>query len=192
MSKFSIYFVIVTMAMLFYYATVIAYDLKVKKKTADDEEEEIETSDPTREEETLDEHQNIEEAEDFTESASRDCQTEENSISGSEDENMEDSTSSAPVVPEQEEEQPQEELNAFDEQEAFSEPPLVSGYEVRSIVEPTVSDKVQQHVDSVNESLIPNLTSSNSFDSIDLAKIIRDKDLRDKYNIEAYDERTQF
>ncbi len=178
--------------MLFYYATVIAYDLKVKKKTIDDEDEVIDTSEATEEDAPLDEPSVIEEAEDFTESASRDSQTKENSISGSEDENMEDSTSSVPVVPEQEEEQPQEELNAFDEQEAFSEPPLVSGYEVRSIVEPTVSDKVQQHVDSVNESLIPNLTSSNSFDTIDLAKIIRDKDMRDKYNIEAYDERTQF
>ncbi len=180
------------MAMLLYYATVIAYDLKVKKKTADEEDEEIETSDSTREEVPRDEHQDREEAADCTESASRDCHTEENSISGTENENLEDSTSSTPVVPEHDEEEPQEEFNAFDEQEAFSEPPLVSGYEVKSIVEPTVSDKVLQHVDSVNESFIPNLTSSNSFDSIDLAKIIRDKDMRDKYNIEAYDERTQF
>lgn len=218
MSPFIIFTIVLTIAYILYYATLITMDLKAKSKeaekdneiiSADDDEEYdsgiisrsvvedtvsggfniSEPSDNNIIEEETDHQENIS-SEEISEvpSASLPANDEEGEIAESADESQDDSISTIPFAGTAPEEEGKE--KPFEETDAFNPDLAQPQFGVSAIVGNSVDAAVQKSVDDINRTLITNTRPKGNLTTPEeFASVIQAN--RKNSNIEHHDEYTQ-
>ena len=159
--------------------------------TVDEDETTIEEA---KDEETTHGAEDSDEVPDASEEVEQpmDEQTSEGDASADEMPEMEDEEEPVPGI-EYYEEKPEENTDKqdFDVNDAFDPNLLTPKYGVTELVEPPVSDEVQEKANMVNASLLPIASKGNQVDSFDLSRIIREQ-RAGQFNIETHDEVTNY
>ena len=88
-------------------------------------------------------------------------------------------------------EEVEEKKELFDVSQAFDQNLSQSKYDVSKVIEPAASEKVQQHANEVNDALESAPMKGNQHKSLDLKRLMTNKELSNKHNIETTDEQTR-